>query len=751
MKRAIQKATDEVNENERDLERSSKKRNKLIDILENEIRKRNRLITAEEKMLSAIEKLPQRLEDLRFESLTDPTQSGRDRATFQREQARAAMVRADLDPNLDLSTRKGRRQFSRLDENVQAQLLRDINAGQQLLGASIDDLRSFDPNQDLELVNKNLKQSIVDLELQIKQATSPSGAAALAFDRDTARQMLNARNAAAAAGEDPIAAQAAVARTRVNRGLGQTFAESSILNASDEERAQRMNELLRDGSVEFANNIGTAMHKAIRDGESFSDGLRNAGLSFLDYISEAMMQMAAQQVVGQFTGGMFTQGGASKTGGASAGGGFGSRLAGMFSGGGGGGGNVTGAAVVGGNFGSGGLIIGGSGKRDDVPAMLTGGEFVMSRGAVSSYGVGFMKQLNDRRVAGFANGGLVGDLFDPAYSGRALRGKSQLMGFARQGVTSGAGDFIRGGSGGGGAFGAVALQPGSIRGTQFQRRTDLMSKRRTESRKNALNLYFQQLQSEDQRQKAWDAEQERLLRERLFKAEQERKAKAAEKARREAEKRARRSTIGSFIGMALGSFLGPMGAAAGSMIGGSIGGSMATGGYAQGGLFGMLGLGQLPSIQKMRANMEKRGREAGYSPSNPAPRTRGGLLGGVIGQAAGVDTVPTMLSGGEFVMNAAATRRIGRSNLADLNSGVGGASGGSSSALIGAIGQLVGAQSQGGSGNNISITINQDGTQSTSMGGNTSRSAQSLASRIRDAVTEIIAEEKRLGGVLRTA
>ena len=92
-----------------------------------------------------------------------------------------------------------------------------------------------------------------------------------------------------------------------------------------------------------------------------------------------------------------------------------------------------------------------------------------------------------------------------------------------------------------------------------------------------------------------------------------------------------------------------------------------------------------------------------------------------------------MLSGGEFVMNAAATRRIGRSNLADLNSGVGGASGGSSSALLAAIGGLIGAQSRGDSGNNISITINQD------------------ASRIRDAVTEIIAEEKRLGGVLRRA
>jgi uncharacterized protein with von Willebrand factor type A (vWA) domain len=127
----------------------------------------------------------------------------------------------------------------------------------------------------------------------------------------------------------------------------------------------------------------------------------------------------------------------------------------------------------------------------------------------------------------------------------------------------------------------------------------------------------------------------------------------------------------------------------------------------------------------------------------------GGLMGGLIGQAAGVDTVSTMLTGGEFVMNAAATRRIGRSNLANLNSGAGGAGGGSDRALIGAIGQLVGAQSRGGSGNEINITINQGGSISQTLGGNTSQSAQSLAARIRDAVSEIISEEQRLGGTLR--
>ena len=722
------------------LEENADKGKKLADVDEERIRAGLKMVTMNQRLSAALQELPRILQDAQFAARTAPTAQGQ----------RVLGARADkLQGVIGNQTLRELSNLAKEGNQKAAEKLAEVAAIQQGFRDSLQDTIDALDTEDMEKVNRDLTVEVAQLKVAFRDAITPSGRARAQFDLGVAQDMR------AIARDDSLSDTQKrqrineVRRGSINRGLGQTFAESSILNASDEERAQRVNELLRDGSVQFANNVGTAMHKAIRDGESFSDGLKNAGLAFLDYISEAMMQMAAQQVVGQFTSGMFGSGGTSQTGGATAGGGGGGFFSRLGSGGGGGGGNVTGAALVGGNFSSGGLITGGSGRRDDVPAMLTGGEFVMNRAAVADYGVGFMKQLNERRVQGFANGGSVGDLFSPSFSGRQLRGKNQLMGFAKQGVTSGSGDFIRGGSGGGGAFGVVSLQPGSIRGTQFQRRRDPVEIARTEARGNALGLFFRQLESEEQRQEAWEAEQQRLLEQRIRQAEMERRRREAEKRRREAEKRAKRSSIGSFIGMVAGSFVGaPF---LGSIGGGAIGARLATGGYAQGGLFGLLGLGGLPSFQKMRADMEERGREAGYSPSNPAPRTRGGLLGGVIRQAAGVDTVPTMLSGGEFVMNAAATRRIGRSNLADLNSGVGGASGGSSSALLAAIGGLIGAQSRGDSGNNISITINQDGIQSTNMGGNTSQSAQSLASRIRDAVTEIIAEEKRLGGVLRRA
>ena len=44
-------------------------------------------------------------------------------------------------------------------------------------------------------------------------------------------------------------------------------------------------------------------------------------------------------------------------------------------------------------------------------------------------------------------------------------------------------------------------------------------------------------------------------------------------------------------------------------------------------------------------------------------------IGGMIPSTSGVDTVPAMLSGGEFVMNRSAVQGIGASNLQSMNSG----------------------------------------------------------------------------------
>jgi TP901 family phage tail tape measure protein len=51
---------------------------------------------------------------------------------------------------------------------------------------------------------------------------------------------------------------------------------------------------------------------------------------------------------------------------------------------------------------------GGIHPSDNIPAMLTGGEFVMNKGVVDKYGIDFFNRLNQGNVSAFQSGGLVG-------------------------------------------------------------------------------------------------------------------------------------------------------------------------------------------------------------------------------------------------------------------------------------------------------------------------------------------------------
>ena len=56
-------------------------------------------------------------------------------------------------------------------------------------------------------------------------------------------------------------------------------------------------------------------------------------------------------------------------------------------------------------YNGGGIVRGGSGVRDDVPAVLTRGEYVVRKRAVNKYGRGFIEQLNQGRIKKYADGG----------------------------------------------------------------------------------------------------------------------------------------------------------------------------------------------------------------------------------------------------------------------------------------------------------------------------------------------------------
>ena len=121
--------------------------------------------------------------------------------------------------------------------------------------------------------------------------------------------------------------------------------------------AERLPTALRDGLVD---GLMLALQKA----EDFNDKIKAIGVSFLQMIQRAFLESAASRIVGAI------------------------------------GGVATGA--------SGGQVTGGSGVRDDVPALLQGGEYVIRKSSVQQLGIPFLDSINSGNTEGYANGGSVG-------------------------------------------------------------------------------------------------------------------------------------------------------------------------------------------------------------------------------------------------------------------------------------------------------------------------------------------------------
>ena len=380
--------------------------------------------------------------------------------------------------------------------------------------------------------------------------------------------------------------------------------------------ADQLNEKLISASENFATNIGDALVDAISKGQSLGDTLMSVAADFFNTMSKALMQNAIY-------------GGLNKG-------------SGIF----GGLGNILG-------LNTGGRVTGGSGVRDDVPALLTGGEFVMNKKAVQNYGAGFMGALNSGAVPKYANGGL----FTPGTYGQgSIKGSSNLLSFATQSYTGGLQDMFLSGSG----LAGLSLEPQSGRLTMFGRKNSPAFQREQQSKTKAFDLFAHQYSKNQEMKQQKDAAGSNLL--------------------------------GSILGLGL-SF-----------------GALSLFGSGLSGLF-----------------------------SKKA-------TGGAVPYSAGIDSVPTMLSGGEFVMNAAATQRLGAGNLAALNAGAG--SGGSSNQIVGKLDQL--NETIASSNTEINITVNSDGTEATNSA-SAPEQQRSLAVKIKDVVRQVIEDEKRLGGSLRMA
>ena len=392
-------------------------------------------------------------------------------------------------------------------------------------------------------------------------------------------------------------------------------------------------------------------------------------------------------------------------------------------------------------------------SQNAVPSMLTGGEYVVGKDAAQKFGKGFLDSLNEGRVQKFAKGGFVsgatfardeedfkttdvfgskikegslrrqkggGDFVIPGLYGEGqITGAQNMLDFSTQAFTSGSRDVIGGVSG----ASMISLEPESVRLTNFGRTRETPLQAATREAKGQafeLNLEYQQ-QVADYKQLLEDLKEQ-------------------EKARRKA---VITKALISLAGMGISAGLSGIGAAMGSGGTTSIGQGFLRGATNDSGV-------QVGGI---------------LNPSSYSGYNLGGgyATGGYVkGGSSDIDSVMAMLSGGEFVLNRAATERIGQEELQNLNSG---SDLQGSEKLLDKLDELLTATRE--NSGEINITVNggnNGGNQSGNSGGSAagqetvvenkgatgdSRAREELGKAIKLKVLEVLREEKRLGGTLR--
>ena len=511
-------------------------------------------------------------------------------------------------------------------------------------------------------------------------------------------------------------------------------AAMSPLERSNQKREQDLENLTNTLPDKLANNLESSLTTALND---FATGAEtnlgtvfgNIALNFGKELQQQLNAAIAKDLVKNITGG----GGFDK---------FFGNIGSMF-----GGGESK--------FNKGGLVSGGSGVRDDVPAKLTSGEYVMKKAAVQKYGLKFFDLINSGQVSKMQRGGSAdaiisaarsipmsggfrvpeqeassqqGEFFVPGTRGAGqIQGKENLLAFANQEFTSGATDVI--GSTGSGAF--INLEDQSTRLTQFGRFRDSPARRALKAaQKQALDLYNARL-----------AEEER--------------ARQANKARSE---RFKSAVIGSFVqaglqvavpvvGQGLGKLFqkpvqgpvqGPVDNPAARFISEN---PLNLPGSFQGDNFLTnpdFYENYLPNLFTPQSNLIT---------NNPflPPKANGGKI-----QSNG----NALLMGGEYIISSQAANYLGRQALDDINNmrmppmmmANGGAVGSVASSSSGASSADVG-------GVNIEINMNDSGSaevNASTGGGGKQNEAKEFAKKVKEVVVGVIAEEKRVSGSLFT-
>jgi len=456
-------------------------------------------------------------------------------------------------------------------------------------------------------------------------------------------------------------------------------------------------------------------------------------------------------------------------------------------------------------FASGGMVNGGSGSKDDVPAMLMGGEYVVNKKAVSKYGAQFLESVNNGTLTGYAQGGMVASEKNPydkliqniyeerqseaikiqggnagfytpgTYNTGAILGKRDLLSFATQTGTTGQFDKIVNQSG----YQAIDLEPESSKLSVSGMRNSPQFEATQSAKQQAFDLYLQQYNAELEAKKA-EKEQKKAFRKQLMMLAISAVAAPVLGAAGAGFGAAFKGAAGQGIMSQFGA--GLKGIGVGGKIGGQTVGGLGnlfssvgkafTGDFAgAGNQFKLSQIGNYDQLsdlyksdKKFAAYYDKaiagssatKASLAGFGGIVPSPYASRTTIpkkatGGMIPRTSGIDTVPAMLSGGEFVMNRSAVQGIGSQNLQSMNSGGTSITSEETSKklneqLLAKLDELISAS---GSTGDITINVTPSGQSSQENSQDPSADRQQFARKIKDAVLQIINDEKRIGGSLR--
>jgi len=513
------------------------------------------------------------------------------------------------------------------------------------------------------------------------------------------------------------------------------------------------------GAADTARTIKSEFNNAFL---SFANGTETASDAFTkmaNNISNRIQQLALEFATNQIFGSLF--GSTSNIFGGS--GGIGDFFGSLF--------KSKGGMIKG--YSSGGNVTGGSRNKDDVPAMLSGGEYVIRKSAVNKYGKEYLQMLNEGKV-------------QKNFFGGALQ--KMAMGIASKAITQGVaamnpavapvfnavlgkykdddndfkffkyGGRVQKFAGGGEA---------QFLGANTYRYNDALYPTAGEDVIDQ-RLSLRAITDENNPQNARRKEREAALYDYLNYVESvmesnrealEENIRMNQQIRDEYNKQKSARSRGALMSFGLGL----LGAGASQF-------------SSMGGFKGLLGAGSSLGSQEVRratavndVNLRSGYGSTTYKPTQPAPYSGGRLKlgkasGGYIqgfanGGSSGKDDIPALLMGGEFVMRKEAVNNYGKKFFDDLNSGrarkfANGGTAGNSMNQVGEVGTAV-------STNNINITVNVSGGEVTSdsMNQNSASSAQennkkgedskALAALIKNQVMEVINQQQRPGGILR--